>query len=90
MRSTKSMSIEPKKPSLDSDRAEAARDVLEHVYLSEKNFGPEALITEEVEQDAGECVWVTVKIHVPRLDIDAWIDGTHLDHPDKEQEEETA
>jgi hypothetical protein len=72
---------------IDPDRAEAARDVLEHVFLNEKHFDLDSLITETVEEDAAGCVWVTVKLHVPRLDIDCWLDGSHLDHPDNQDED---
>lgn len=31
---------------------------------------------------------VTVKIHVPALAIDTWLDGTHCDYPDNRDDED--
>jgi len=83
----KKLAREAKKPAvsrLDPARAEAAREVLENVFLAEKNFDLESLITEEVKEDAAGHVWVTVKLHVPTLDIDDWVEGRHIDHPDNQ------
>ncbi len=70
--------------SVDPDRATAAAEVLAAVWLSEKNFELDTMIGDSpiAERDAEGHVWVTVKIHVPALDIDAWLEGTHVDHPD--------
>lgn len=67
--------------------AEAAVEVLQAVFLAEKNFDLESQIVLKdgrpvVEKDAEGHYWATVKLHVPTLDIDAWLDGTHLNHPD--------
>ena len=85
-RQPRARATKPEPAKIDPDRAEAARDVLEHVFLAEKNFDLEALITETVEEDAAGHVWVTVKLHVPALDVDMWLDGTHIDHPDNTDE----
>ncbi|HSX22579.1 MAG TPA: hypothetical protein VLE97_07385 [Gaiellaceae bacterium] len=75
---------------IDPEVADAAAEVLEAVFLSEKNFDLENKIVRAgdgqvvAERDAEGHVWVTVKLHVPMLDIDTWIDGTHLDHPDNQ------
>ncbi len=80
-------------PVIDPARAEAAAEVLEAVWLREKNFDLESeIVTKDgrpiVDQDAEGHLWVTVKLHVPALDIDCWLDGTHLDHPDNQDDEE--
>jgi hypothetical protein len=73
---------------VDPDRALAASEVLQHIFLNEKNFDLESKIDDPplAEQDDEGHVWVTVKLHVPRLDIDMWLDGTHLDHPDNQND----
>lgn len=72
----------------DPDRALAASEVLSAVFLAEKNFDLESKIDERTaEVDSEGHVWVTVKLHVPALDIDMWIDGTHGDHPDNQPDE---
>ena len=78
---------------IDPDRADAAVEVLQAVWLSEKHFDLESEIVQKdgrpvVDQDAEECLWVTVRLHVPRLDVDTWIDRTHLDHPDNQEDDE--
>lgn len=83
------------KPKIDPDRAEAAAEVLQAVWLSEKNFDLESEIVLKdgrpiVDQDGDEQLWVTVKLQVPRLDVDCWLDGTHLDHPDNQPDNEDA
>lgn len=81
----------PKKTkSVDPDRALAAAEVLAAVWLSEKNFDLDTKVSDPAiaELDDEEHVWVTVKIHVPALDIDMWLDGTHSDHPDNAEEDE--
>lgn len=70
----------------DPRRAIAAAEVLAAVWLGDKNFELEAKVDDPpnppiAEVDSEGRVWVTVKLHVPALDIDAWIDGTHGDHP---------
>lgn len=67
----------------DADRALAAAEVLEVVWLREEKFELEHTIGDPpvAEVDDEGQVWVTVKVHVPALDIDMWADGTHCDHP---------
>jgi len=79
-----------KSKKVNPDRAIAAANVLAAVWLSEKNFDLDTKISDPpiTEQDNEEHVWVTVKIHVPALDIDMWLDGTHSDHPDNAAEDE--
>lgn len=82
----------PAPPAADPDRAVAAAEVLEAVFLGEKNFDLESQVVQKdgqpvVDQDADECLWVTVRIHVPRLDVDTWLDGTHLDHPNNQDDD---
>jgi len=71
----------------DPERACAAAEVLEAVWLHERKFELEHTIEDppvaEVD-DAGQ-VWVTVKVHVPALDIDMWAEGTHCDHPENQK-----
>lgn len=78
----KHKNIQPKPA--DPDRALAAAEVLAAAWLGEKHFELDTMIGDPpiAEQDAEGHVWVTVKIHVPALDIDAWLEGTHVDHPD--------
>jgi hypothetical protein len=78
---------------VDPDRAEAATEVLQAVWLSEKHFELENEIVREgvrpvVTEDAEGHLWVTVKLHVPALDIDCWLDGTHSDHPDNQSDDD--
>lgn len=75
---------------VDPDRAQAAAEVLAAVWLSEKNFELDSLIGDPpvAEQDAEGHVWVSVKIHVPALDIEMWLEGSHRDHPDNADEDE--
>lgn len=78
---------------IDPDRAEAAAEVLQAVWLSEKHFELENEIVREgvrpvVTEDAEGHLWVTVKLHVPALDIDCWLDGSHLAHPDNQPEDD--
>lgn len=70
----------------DPGRAEAAAEVLRAVWLSERHFELETQVGDPptVEEDSEGHLWVPVKIHVPALDVDAWLDGTHLDHPDNQ------
>jgi uncharacterized protein YhdP len=77
------------KPKIDADRAEAAAEVLQAVFLHEKHFDLESAVVLKdgrpvVDEDAEGHLWVTVKLHVPALDVDSWLDGTHLDHPDNQ------
>ena len=67
----------------DPDRALAAAEVLEAVWLREGKFELEHTIEDPpiAEVDDDGQVWVTVKVHVPALDIDMWAEGTHCDHP---------
>jgi hypothetical protein len=74
---------------IDPDRALAAAEVLAAVWLS--NFELETKVSAPPIADRGEedrHVWITVKIHVPALDIDMWLDGTHDAHPDNVHEDE--
>jgi hypothetical protein len=80
-------------PRVDPDRAEAAAEVLQAVFLHEKHFDLESEVVRKdgrpvVDQDAEGHLWVTVRLHVPMLDVDTWLDGTHLDHPDNQPDEE--
>ena len=82
-----------KPPAIDPDRAKAAAEVLQAVWLSEKHFELESAVVLAggrpiVHQDAEGHLWVTVKLHMPALDVDMWLDGTHMDHPDNQNEEE--
>lgn len=88
----KTAAIAKPKPKIDPDRAEAAVEVLQAVFLNEKHFDLESEIVLEggrpvVHQDGDEHLWVTVKLHVPALDVDSWLDGTHLDHPDNQSDD---
>lgn len=77
-----------------TNRAIAAGEVLTKVFLAGKNFDLEHKIVEDpasvpvAETDSDGYVWVTVKLHVPALDIDMWIAGTHIDHPINQPDEE--
>lgn len=77
-----------KKPTrlLEGARADAAAEVLEAVWLHEDHFELDYKIDNPpvVEEDKQGYAWVTVKIHVPALDIDCWIDGSHHAHPDNQ------
>lgn len=80
-------------PAVDLDRADAAAEVLQAVWLHEKHFDLESEIVHKddrpvVDQDLEGCLWVTVRLHVPRLDVDTWLDGTHLDHPDNQPDDD--
>lgn len=76
---------------LEGARADAAAEVLEAVWLHENNFELECKIDNPpvVEEDKQGHAWVTVKIHVPALDIDCWLDGTHNEHPDNQPDGDT-
>jgi hypothetical protein len=81
--------VEPKP--VDPDCALAAAEVLAAVWLSEKHFELENKISDPPIAERGEedhHVWITVKIHVPALDIDTWLDGTHSAHPDNADDED--
>lgn len=87
-RTTKAKTSAPTQD-VDPEIAEAAAEVLQAVFLHEKHFDLESEIVLKdgqpvVEKDAEGHYWATVKLHVPMLDIDTWIDGTHLDHPDNQ------
>lgn len=73
--------------------AEAAAEVVQAVWLHEDHFELEnEVVTLDgiplVEADAEGHLWVTVKIHVPRLDVEMWLDGTHFRHPDNLKDDE--
>ena len=58
-------------PTVDPDRAEAAAEVLQAVFLHEKHFDLESEIVLEggrpiAHEDAEGHLWITVKLHVPR------------------------
>ena len=79
-------------PTVDPDRAEAAAEVLQAVFLHEKHFDLESEIVLDggrpiAHEDAEGHLWITVKLHVPALDVDTWIDGTHMDHPDNQADD---
>ena len=85
----------PAAPAIDPDRAIAAAEVLQAVWLSEKHFELENEVVLEgghpiVQQDAEGHLWVTVKLHVPALDVDMWLDGTHCDHPNNQSDDDDA
>lgn len=91
-RATKTKAGEPKQD-VDPEIADAAVEVLQAVFLHDKHFDLESEIVLKdgrpvVEKDAEGHYWATVKLHVPMLDIDTWIDGTHLDHPDNQPDAE--
>jgi len=80
-------------PPVDPDRADAAAEVLQAVFLHEKHFDLESAIVLKdgrpvVEEDAEGHLWVTVRLHVPMLDVDTWLDGSHLDHPDNQPDDD--
>ena len=79
-------------PTIDPERAAAAAEVLQAVFLHEKHFDLESEIVLEggrpiAHEDAEGHLWITVKLHVPALDVDTWIDGTHLDHPNNQADD---
>ena len=89
----KIVAIAKPKGAIDPARAEAAAEVLQAVWLNEKHFDLESEIVLEagrpvVHQDKGGHLWVTVKLPVPALDVDMWLDGTHGDHPDNQLDNE--
>lgn len=88
MAKRKPKKIEPKL--VDPNRALAAAEVLAAVWLSEKHFELDNKVSDPpiAEQDEDGYIWVTVKIHVPALDIDMWLDCTHDAHPDNASEDE--
>ena len=67
------------------ERALAAAEVLAAVWLHENHFELETKIGDPpvAVEDAEGHVWVTVKMHVPALDIDLWIEGTHPNQNDE-------
>lgn len=90
---TKGLPMKKELPKVDPDRAEAAAEVLQAVWLHEKHFDLESEVVQRdgrpvVDQDAEGHLWVTVRLHVPMLDVDTWLDGTHLDHPDNQVDED--
>lgn len=93
-RTTKAPKAKAPVQDVDPEIAEAAVEVLQAVFLHEKHFDLESEIVRSkdgkpvVEKDADGHYWATVKLHVPMLDIDTWIDGTHLDHPDNQPDAE--
>lgn len=87
----KKAAARPRAAPVDPARAEAAGEVLQAVWLSEKHFDLESELVLQggapvVDEDAEGHLWVTVKLHVPALDVDMWLDGTHTDHPDNQDE----
>ncbi len=72
-----------------ADRADAAAEVLGAVWLSEKHFELEHIIdATDVTEDADGNPWVTVRIQVPQLDVDCWLDGSHRDHPSNQPDDD--
>ncbi len=59
-----------------ADRGEAAREVLQAVWLDSWELETEVRPTAVVEDDDGNP-WVTVRICVPQLDVDMWLAGEH-------------
>lgn len=78
----------PRKPT--PERAVAAAEVLAAVWLSEEHFELDYKIEHPpvAETDADGHTWVTVKIHVPCLDIDVWLEGEHHAQLSKENDSE--
>lgn len=74
----------------DADRATAAVEVLQAVWLSEQHFDLEHKVDDPplVREDSEGHLWVTVELHVPALDVDAWLDGTHVDDPNNQRDGE--
>lgn len=67
-------------------------EVLQAVWLSEQHFDLEHRVGDPplVQEDSEGHLWVTVELHVPALDVDAWLDGTHVDDPDNQRDGEQA
>lgn len=57
-------------------RAEAAREVLQAVWLCDFELVTKVQVVAVLE-DADGNAWVTVRIEVPALDVDMWFDGEH-------------
>lgn len=76
----------------DAGRARAAVEVLQAVWLNEQHFDLEHKVSNPplVREDSEGQLWVTVELHVPALDVDAWLDGTHVDDPDNQRDGERA
>ena len=74
----------------DDERATAAVEVLQAVWLSERHFDLEHKVSDPplVREDSEGHLWVTVELHVPALDVDMWLDGTHIDDPDNQRDQE--
>lgn len=72
----------PRSVEITAGRAIAAGEVLSAIWLKDFELDVEMDNPPEVSVDKQGQNWVTVRIHVPRLDVDMWEDGTHGDHPD--------
>ncbi len=74
----------------DPDRALAAAEVLAAVWLRAEKFELEHRVDDPpvAEVDDEGHTWVTVRIHVPALDVDLWLDGTHCDHPGNQDDDD--
>lgn len=71
------------------ERALAATEVLAAVWLSENNFELEYNIdASDVTEDVAGNPWVTVRIQVPQLDVELWLDDTHPDQPHNKNEDD--
>lgn len=71
----------PRSVAITDRRATAAGEVLAAVWLKDFDLDCEIDNPPEVAVDNdGQC-WVKVSIRVPRLDVDCWEDGSHIDHP---------
>jgi len=81
------------KKKIDTNRAEAAAEVLQAVFLHKKNFDLESEIVREgghpiAQEDAEGHLWIIVRLHVPALDVETWLDGSHLDHPNNQPDDD--
>lgn len=72
----------PRSVAITAGRAVAAGEVLAAIWLKDFELDVEIDNPPVCEVDEHGHSWVTVRIHVPALDIDLWEDGTHGDHPD--------
>lgn len=86
----KAPKTEPRIRKPDPKRAMAASEVLQAVWLNARHFDLEHKIASppRARADREGHLWVTVELHVPALDIDAWLDGTHVDDPNNQPAEE--
>lgn len=65
------------------ERAQAAAEVLSAVWLDDSFELEHKIDQTDVFEDADGNPWVTVRMLVPQLDVDLWLDGEHR-HQNKE------